>query len=382
MTTLAIQEFLRNGGSPQDLKTQLGISYKYHSQHSNLVLFKYNQKESPSNHPIVVECRGIILDQDDHWNVVAHGFNRFFNYGEGFAAEVDWKNCKVQEKVDGSLCLVFFYKNEWHVATTGMPDASGSTKCVGMSFAKYFWNTFTSITSLKTPTSENAKNFCFLFELTGPHNRIVVPYLTSGLTLLGGRDKRTWKEMQPNELAQFVPGVPIVREFPLQSIEDILATFKELSPLDQEGYVIVDAHFNRIKCKHPGYVSIHHTQDNWTDKTCVEVVRSGEVSEVTATVLKMYPQYQTMLEEAKTRYEKLISTIESVYTANQHCASQKEFALAVKHLPYSAVLFQLRAGKVANVREFLSEYRLDSLMQLLGYNLAAIEVDSNDDNES
>ena len=31
----------------------------------------------------------------------------------------------MQEKLDGSLCVAYYYQGDWHVATTGTPDAGG-----------------------------------------------------------------------------------------------------------------------------------------------------------------------------------------------------------------------------------------------------------------
>jgi hypothetical protein len=51
--------------------------------------------------PIVRESRGVILDEADDWRVVARAFDKFFNYGESGADEIDWGTARVQEKVDG-----------------------------------------------------------------------------------------------------------------------------------------------------------------------------------------------------------------------------------------------------------------------------------------
>ena len=96
-----------------------------HKTNPNLILFKYNQIASDMNLPIVQECQGVILDEADDWRVVGRAYSKFINYGEPNAAEIDWVTARVQEKVDGSLCMAFEYKGSWHVATTGSPDAGG-----------------------------------------------------------------------------------------------------------------------------------------------------------------------------------------------------------------------------------------------------------------
>ena len=52
--------------------------------------------------PLVAECRGIILDEQDDWRVVSYPFDKFFNYNESKAAVLDWsQGVDVYEKLDG-----------------------------------------------------------------------------------------------------------------------------------------------------------------------------------------------------------------------------------------------------------------------------------------
>lgn len=368
---LHIQTYLRNGGTVNGLSTEFGITAKRHHTHPVLILFKYSMIDSPMSNPIVQECRGIILNESDDWAVVARAFDKFFNYGEGNASIINWETARVQEKLDGSLCLVFYYKDEWHVATSGTPDASGGVNNTGKSFADYFWQTL----GCKPEDFQCTKSdMCFIWELMGPDNRIVVVHNKPRVVLLGARIRTTGLELSAATARIYLgmdSEVEIVKEFPLQSIEDIFATFDKMSPLQQEGYVIVwtntDGSFGRNKTKHPGYVAIHHAKDGWTNKSCVEVVRSGEMTEVTATVLAMYPEYKTILDTAKERYDALLASIEAEYIIHKDIPVQKDFALAVKSSRCSAALFHLRSGKSKNVRKFLAKCNLDSLMQMLGY---------------
>ena len=57
--------------------------------------------------------------------------------------------------------------------------------------------------------------------------------------------------------------------------------------------------------------------------------------------------------------------IEQEYQQHQNIAVQKEFALAVKHLPYSGILFTLRSGKSSSVKESLAKTSIQKLESLL-----------------
>ena len=335
--------------------------------------------------PMVQECRGIILDEADGWRVVSRSFDKFFNYGEGHAAALDWGTAQVQEKVDGSLITVYAYKGAWHAATTGTPDGCGDvhgndasgtwspraglTWPVPMSFAGYFWQTLSlyDVPALREPPGARSTRaeecFSWMFELTGPLNRIVVPHAEAKVTLLGARIPETGKWIPLDDAKKILGGnVPAVRSFPLQTVEDVLASFTTLSPLTQEGYVVCDATFNRIKVKHPGYVAIHHAKDGMSVRAFVEIAKSGEVSEVEA----VFPELKWQIDNVRERYERLVAATENDFAAYRHRAPKKDFALAVKDRPHSAALFHLYDGKVRSAREFYASRTADQLMPLLG----------------
>lgn len=114
MPQLLLQQHLRAGNAPDSLDEKV-IKHRRHGKYSNLVLFKYGIMANFSD-PIVCECRGIVLDENDNWNVVSRAFDKFFNHGEGHAANIDWDTARVQEKLDGSLCVMYHYDGAWHVA--------------------------------------------------------------------------------------------------------------------------------------------------------------------------------------------------------------------------------------------------------------------------
>lgn len=47
------------------------------------------------------------------------------------------------EKLDGSLCTLYYYQRAWHLSSVGMPDAAGKLPC-GLTFAELFWGTLSA----------------------------------------------------------------------------------------------------------------------------------------------------------------------------------------------------------------------------------------------
>lgn len=358
---MILQDFLRTGGTLAALAETYTIKSVRHRTYPNLILFKYSQIASDMSLPIVQECRGVILDENDDWRVVSRAYDKFFNYGEPNAAEIDWDTAVVQEKVDGTLCTVYEYAGQRHVATTGTPDAGGPVNNGEMLFAALFWETLGLYLGVDwdTPPWESP-DWCYLFELTTPQNRVVVNHLAASLTLLGIRNRASgqWVRTADAVMAQVVPAV---REFPLQSFADIQTTFDGMDPLQQEGYVVVDALGNRVKVKHPGYVALHHMKDGMTQKSILEVIQRGEVPEVTV----HFPELAEAFNQVKAKYDALASAIDTAYAPIKGVETQKDFAALALAFPYSAALFDLRKGKAADGKDFLAKAMLPSLMRLL-----------------
>ncbi len=196
-------------------------------------------------------------------------------------------------------------------------------------------------------------------ELTSKYNRIVVAHNDPSLTLIGVRCRDSGQEQH---VSDWVTKFPVVPHHPLQSIDDVIATFDEMDPLAQEGYVIVDDNFNRVKVKHPGYVAMHHVISSVSPKAFLEVVRSGESQEV----LVHFPEHADMFADVKTKYDDLVSSLEGSYRVLKGIENQKEFALLARHSRHPGTLFQLRGKKSSSVRDSLKKVNIKQLMTLVG----------------
>lgn len=361
---LLIQGYLEADGTLGDLVQSYTIKARRHGRYENLVLLKYGIDAAFMN-PMVRECRGIILDEAKGWEVVSRAFDKFGNHGEGYVPEIDWSTARVQEKLDGSLCVLYHYDGAWHVATSGSPDASGDVQRAGVhqenafekgySFASYFWDTFKSMGGRLPEPSD----LCFAFELMGPLNRIVVVHERAWLRLLAVRNRATGEQFWPEQWADVI-GIPAVQSFPLTSLDEIVASFEHISPVSQEGYVVVDGNFNRVKIKHPGYVALHHAKDGMGPKAFVQIARTGEVSEV----ISAFPEFQPLIAEARGRYESLVAAVKSDYARLKDIPEQKAFALEALKTPCSAALFQMRKGVA--VEDFFRDVAVEKLMAWMG----------------
>ena len=370
-----IQSFLQLGGQLSTLEKDYSIKVKRHGKYPNLVQLKYDQINSPMGNPLVQECRGLVLDGARDWEVVAWPFKKFFNSEESLASPINWATASVLEKVDGSLIIMYYYDGKWRVATSGTPDASGQVNDLQMTFADLFWETvYTEGSKAHHWAHEDpdsiSHDITFMWELTSPYNRIVVQHSKPKLTLIGMRNRVTGQEYDVRTCAP--AGVPVVKHFDLTKIEDVLSAAAALDPMQQEGFVVVDGSFNRVKVKSLDYVAIHHMkgEGGLTAKRVLERIVAGESDEI----LAHFPEWTPVFTEVAGRYNALAAELEEAFCRiSGRCVTipslrsefRKEFAGYARETRLPSVMFSLLDKRVATVRDFLANMQIDSLFSVL-----------------
>lgn len=358
-----VRQLVRANGAAW-MTDQFNVKVNRHRRYPNLHMFKYSQTDSPLGEPAVQGCRGLILDADRDWDIVAYPYDKFFNRGEGHAAVIDWATARVLEKLDGSLIILYHYDGAWQAASSGLPDAGGNVNGGAMTFADLFWETWAGLGY----ADPDGTGITYMFELLTKHNRIVVKQdrprvVLHGARLLhalttGGEDPAL-RECHPPVVAR--RSWDVVRSFPLQSLADVTAAAEALHGHDGEGFVVVDGNFNRIKVKSPAYVALSHIKDSYGPRRFLDLVRMGE----TAEVLTHFPEWTAEVTAVAERYGRLLSAVEADYSAHAAVTDQKTFALRVKDLPWAGALFARRAGKIRDAGEWARAMPVERLEKLL-----------------
>lgn len=372
---LQIQKFIRTYGLDAAVDTfKLKMRHYGHKVH-----LKYDQLESSYANPEVQECRGLILDAIT-WDVISLSFFKFFNIQEGYAHPIDWNTAIIYEKLDGSLMQVYydFHKSEWCVGTTGTAEGEGEVNNKqGLTFARLFWET---AYKYDFPiTNAMSKKYTYVFELTSPYNIVVKPHGVASITLLAIRDNETLKELSYDELIKESKymGVPLAKTFSFKnmSFEEISKTL-ETMPWSEEGYVVCDANFNRVKIKNPAYVAVHHLKGKMAEHHIMSVIKTNELDEFIAT----FPDRKEELLRLKSSYDVLLSKLYMVKdelvpfvpVVSDDRAQVKAYALAVfettkKHdvSKFSGLFFNLQNKKVDSIESYMYEFDDKTLYHLL-----------------
>ena len=348
---LNVQKFLlaqkelgcTNAQAFESLIEQYAIKVK-HYEDERIVLLDYHMIDSPKMHPIVIECRSLIL-QFDTFGVVSRKFDRFFNYGEAleYYHDFDPSRSVVMEKADGSLIGVYSCNGKWHISTRGMAFAEGE-HVLGGTFKDKVLDTFgLSEDDFQSFFSAYNPRMTFVFEYTSPENRVVTRYENPEMVLLGVNDGEVEYPYDTMALDLNVRGLNFrkAKMYHVQEMQAIVELANSLPNLE-EGFVIYDPLSNkRMKVKSSLYVVAHSIRGNDplpTRKNLLNLIFRGEIDEFIA----YFPEWEDKSRCIDDEVTAVKYNLAVAWDEYSHLENQKDFALAVKSVRHNSVLFQAR----------------------------------------
>lgn len=226
------------------------------NREGDYVIFNYSQYGSDFSNKIVQEARGIIIDVTT-LDVVCWPFRKFSNYGIESCDEIDWSTAKVQEKVDGCIIKLWYDKknNEWIISNNRNIRASKIVDFVGKNLECKIKQCFVS---QGLNYSLLNKDYTYIFEYVSPYNRVIIQYDKDEVYHLGTRSNLTGEEFNIDI------GIKKPALYDIHSVEDCLVAADGLNKdsidsysITNEGYVVVDANWNRVKIKSLKYIEAH-----------------------------------------------------------------------------------------------------------------------------
>lgn len=341
------------------------------------MLFKYGIGANFSD-SVVQEARGIIINTETK-EVVAWPFRKFGNYTDSYADTIDWKTASVQEKIDGSLILLWWdeYLHRWSWSTSGVIYAEFSSLPENIAMIYNYKELISkaeefSMISALMEYGKLDKDITYMFELTSPYNRVVIPYSEIHLTQIGARNKRTGKEFEPK-----LPGVPKPDRWPLGSLEDCVTILSEddfNKNWDHEGFVVVDESFHRNKVKSFLYVLIHHAFDFQSRKAAelfVKMIYEGKLS--SEKIPEDFQHIVFIVRYYEFRISEFFHNAEYVLTKARSIVNRygfKEVHDFLKNSKYSAIVYKgikTEEDKNKTVDEIIQEFRGTTEKVLLNY---------------
>lgn len=359
---LKTQEYLRSGKSFDEMVSLLNLEVTRHDT-LPLVILNYNQIESPKTHPIVRECRGLVLNSEDY-SLVARSFSRFFNWGE-VAEEMplfQWDKATVQEKCDGSLVLIYRFDGKWRANTRGSFATGKMMNDYQADFLKaprdMTWqqgflramniNSLDELNGVLDPALTYVVEFCSLY------NKVVREYKEPHMTLL------TCFAGEEEVGAKDVPIFRKLKQYDLKTADEVLRFVADHPESTFEGCVVKDSEFRRWKLKNPRYLALHKIKGNgealYLPSNLIPFVLENEGGELLST----YPEVTDVFNSYKAKVDNAYAELEALWKETYQIENQKDFALSILgKTPFTGVLFNVRKkfGKTQTLKNLKDEFR-------------------------
>ncbi len=364
---LEVQKYLRGGHTLDELEKEFGI---YHRVKNGKVVFSYDHLFSPMKERICQECRGLIL-KENTWEAICVPFFKFHNYGEGLASKIDWNSARILEKIDGSNLNLALdpFTSKFCFSTRGMAEAEGLCES-GQTYSEIAflalkemginWEDFEKLLN---------KDYTYIFELVSPYTQVHIFYETPTLYLLAVRDNLSLKEIDHISIAKKL-GVPVPKSYPLMELDKLVELVNSWKGTEQEGVVVCDANFNRVKVKNLDYVHGQHLVHKMaaSDRNIMVVVVNGNyddlLSRAPSFVVDKISHYKAKLLAVKT-------ICEYEWYKYKDIESMKEYAFAARTCLWDAYMFSMKRNKIESFNEMIkgmivSNQGIDKLIEMCG----------------
>jgi len=215
-----------------------------------------------------MQCRGLITNHSGE--IIAKPFGKFFNYEEVIDKNLipwDSEYAYTQEKMDGSLGILFFYDGEWIMATRGSFTSEQSIR--GLEILKSIYD-----------LDRFVKEFTYLCEIIYPENRIVVNYGKEKITFLSvttPEGELNWTTAKSIFYLSSIKEEDVVDSTMVTFNKETFDTYKKLNTPNHEGFVIRFYPSNfRMKIKFDEYVRLHRILTNISNRDIWEYLKDDK----------------------------------------------------------------------------------------------------------
>jgi RNA ligase len=347
------------------MEISLEILNKYHEEgllykqvHPTLPLTIWNYAEKVQYEglwdEVTTSCRGLITDNVG--KIVVQPFKKFFNYeelvGKGVIPEKG-DYVYVQEKMDGSLGILFNYDGEWIMATRGSFTSEQAVMGLEIVKEKYFLDSW-------------MQEYAYLLEIIYPENRIVVNYGVEKVTFLSAVLNGTykWNSTDDTELhwstslmifkSNGIHESDVVKtEQHFKFSDELYKSLKEKNETNKEGFVLRFQPGNfRMKIKFEEYVRLHKIMTNLSTTAVWEVLSNGgNMDELLKDVPdEFYDKIKEYEDELKFMFNSLSNDYGIHFRDIQNMmdkvgGDRKNFANVAKQYKYPSLLFGMLDGK-------------------------------------
>lgn len=349
---LLVQEYLISGKTLEDLQKDHGIN---NNITNGKVSLNYDQIDSKETDLLAQQCRGLILEEGS-WEIIACPMFRFFNMRQECRASIHWGSVKYLLKLDGTMLIIYFYKDQWYVGTRSRAEANVPNEN-SLTFSQITDLAIQEVYQDKTANLQSfmslaPKDRTYVFELTSPLNQVYCFYNKLNITLIAVRDNITLKEEFPENYLKYFNCIETAESYNFSSTEDMINIINSWNPKEKEGVVVRDQFFNRIKVKNPGWEAMSHLKDSLQAslRNCVKLVLLGKEDDIIGDLPEVI---QNRILDIKKYVSLLKEKVMLEYEEIKGIDNMKEFASKAEFTIWPAAMYALKRGKSPDLKHFM-----------------------------
>ena len=234
------------------LNEEIKKGYIYKKEWNGLSLFNYTNSCTFAKawNDFTIMARGLILCESEK-KIVALPLPKFFNYGE-MTYNIPDNGFSAFDKLDGSVGILFYWKDEWYVSTRGSFESDQAKW--GKAYLDKHIN-----------KDELSINVTYIVELIYPENKIVINYgAMEAMFLFTAYTLKTGTELSISSLVTEAIDAGFYRPLIYNSELKELISLSKTLPSHREGFVIRFSDGHRLKIKGDEYCRIHRLIANVT----------------------------------------------------------------------------------------------------------------------
>ena len=324
---------------------------------------------SPTNQidfsdPITKECRGIIIDKTS-MKIVCYSMDKLESVGDcsDFGQNPQNKVLRelfeaadgiTEELYDGSLIKLYWYDNQWTVATNRCIEARKARWTNYRTFADMFQD---AASACNLDYAKLNPRHVYSFVLCHPENRIVVNYTQPKLIHIATRDLDTLLETDVN--------IGIEKPLQLKMDWDTFQERLQSNPYYMPGYVLKTLAGTRILLKSANYQTVKQIRGHTRDLA----QRYLELKRNDTQTFEQFNMYFPEFAWIETRLETVAREVHHCYLEyfinhNKQIFSQRDLWELLSEL-HTLYLRTKEPTSLTKVRQHLQSYPTDKLARLL-----------------
>ena len=305
-----LQIYLNQFNDFENLKRDLLLNNLLINENDNLCIIKYDKHIVDfKTHAFLRECRGTIIEKKTN-KIICLPIIGGVELDE-FKNKVNWKDCVIEESIDGTLITLYYYNGRWNTATKSTFDGNccwnsqetfhnlfeDAVKCVGLNYK-----------ILDT-------DFCYSFVLCHPKSRNITNYTKPRLYHVSSRNMKTFKEKN-EEIGIEKPKLIKLGTFNqcgANTYDELLEVMRLNMIFDKEGYMLYNKDRQyRVKIQNPNFAFVHKLKGNHPNilYRLLELQNHSDKDKF----LVYFPEYKQKMDNLENDLVKLVDILDSLYT--------------------------------------------------------------------